>query len=43
MAYQQLLRLNAEAAALDTEIKAAVGKMKAAKAEGDSLAHKDLR
>ena len=35
LAHQQLLRLNDEAAALDTEVKAAVGEIKAAKAEGD--------
>ena len=35
LVHQYLLRLRDEAAALDTDIKAAVGKMEAAKAEGD--------
>ena len=36
---EQLLRLNAEAASLDTEIKAAVAKMEAATSDGDRAMH----
>ena len=37
--HQQLLRLNAEAAALDSKMEAAVGEMKAATADGDRALH----
>ena len=42
IAYQQLLKLNAEADALDTEIKAAVGEMKAAVTDGDRAMYREV-
>ena len=40
--YQQLLRLYVEASVLDAAIKAAVGEMKAAAAEGDRAMYREV-